>query len=437
MLWITIFMLITNIPPILIFDENEEFFPCNPFFAGDVNNDGVIDMEDIKNYSNPFDERNNYILYKKLFKTKAARTSNIVIFTKYLSDEDVVEYWLYYPMNIWFNVHYRDWERFYIFKNKLVIGDAHDYFVPPSYRIINSHTFNVFIEGGSHASCLYSTKEYLIGKTHIFDPFAKHLKLVTYWWRPQNWRAGKRISKYKLMNIEDIEPSFGSGHTFDDPYISFKNTLRLGSLVPSVFSVNYPWYRKSFWHPEWIYTFLYGFMKQTFYPSHDRRIFLRYRFNPFWELEGGWHRKDLFLKLSKARLEEWKAGLFLRVKNDSLRLGVASSKILWSSLWDLVAGYSSASSGFFSEGSVAFLHCFYPLIIGGDLNFSWERNLKYKVRYLVSLVILRFTAMEGILNYRDGKGSAEIKVGIRPLFLNLERNLHKQGDFKMELEFIF
>lgn len=249
--------------------------------------------------------------------------------------------------------------------------------------------------------------------------------------------TGETVSEYKLMNIEDIESNFEDTQTFDDPYISFKNTLKLGSLVPSVFPVGYPWHRKSFWHPEWLYTFLYGFMKQTFYPSHDRKIFLRYRFHPVWELEGGWHRKDIFLKLSRARLEEWKAGLFLRAKSDSLRLGVVSSKILWSSLLDLTAGYSSASNGFFSEGSVAFLHSHYPLIIGGDLKFSWERNLKCKMRYLVSLVVFRLTPMEGILNYKDGKGSAEIKVGIRPLFLNLEQGLHKREDFKMELEFIF
>jgi len=309
--------------------------------------------------------------------------------------------------------------------------------VPPSYRTIKSHTFNVFIEKGSHASCLYSTEEYLIGKTHIFDPFAEHLKLVPYWWRPQNWQTGEKVSEYKLVSIEDIESSFGGEHTFDDPYISFRNTIKLGSLVPSVFSIGYPWNRRSFWHPEWIYTFLYGFMKQTLYPLHDRKIFLRYRFHPYWELESGWHRKDFFLKLSKARLEERKAGLFLRAKNDSLRVGIASSKILWSSLLDLMAGYSSASNGFFSEGSVAFLHAFYPLIVGGDLKFSWERNFKYKMRYLVSLVVFRLTHMEGVLNYRDGKGTAEIKVGIRPLFLNLERSLCRQGDFKMELEFIF
>jgi hypothetical protein len=437
MLWITILLLTVNISPTLIFDKKEEFFPCDPFFAGDVNKDGVINIEDIKNYSNPFDERNNYVLYKKVFKTKAERISNITIFTKHLPDKDVIEYWFYYPMNIWFNVHYRDWEKFYVFRNKLVIADAHDYFVPPSYRTINSHTFNVFIEKGSHASCLYSTKEYVLGKTHIFDPFAEHLKLVSFWWQPQNWQTGEKVKEYKVMNIEEIEADFGDTHTFDDPYISFTNTLKLGSLVPSVFPVGYPWQRKNFWHPEWIYTFLYGFMKQTFYPSHDRKIFLRYRFHPHWELEGGWHRKDLFLKLSKARLEEWKAGLFLRTKNDSLKLGIATSRILWSSLLNLEAGYSSVSNGFFSEGSVAFLHSFYPLIIGGDFKLLWERNFTCKMRYLVSLVIFRLTAMEGILNYRDGEGVAEIKVGVRPLFLNLERVLNKPGDFKMELEFIF
>ncbi|MBU0569004.1 choice-of-anchor D domain-containing protein, partial [bacterium] len=189
-----------NYAPIFIFDGSENYYPVDPFFAGDVNNDGEINIDDI---SNSFDvgkdllgsfkpispedfkdfapDNCNVKKYLETYSTPRDKRNNMKVFY-HIYDEGnswIYQYWLYYPFNTFsteelyekmlINQHYGDWEKVFVWVDKesmrptRVAGSAHNEWNPNPY--LDNPPMNrpyIFVEKGSHAN--------IVNKDDIYNP---------------------------------------------------------------------------------------------------------------------------------------------------------------------------------------------------------------------------------------------------------------------------